>query len=147
MTRTDPRRIAAALAVAAAIVAANPAAAAAQEPDATPRLTVGGQPLAKLLRTEPGAPFIAFESSKMRPARQVGDKGLGKRGRKIWRSALIGAGIGAGVGMLPGMSHCHNESGRNSFGCFGWALASPYGGYGALAGAGIGAAIGALRGK
>ena len=58
MTRMDPRQSAAAIAVAAAVVAANPAAAAAaaEEPDATPRLTVGGRPLAKLLRTEPGAP-------------------------------------------------------------------------------------------
>ena len=144
MTRMDPRRVAAALAVAAALVAANPATAAADEPDATPRLTVGGQPLAKLLRTEPGAPFIAFEASKVRPARQAGNNRLGKRGRKIMRSALIGAGIGAGAGMLAGMEHCRNESGGF---CFGRTLASPYGGYGALAGAGIGAAIGALSGK
>ena len=144
MTRMDPRRVAAILAVAAAVLAANPAAAAADEPDATPRLTVGGQPLAKLLRTEPAAPFIAFEASKIRPARQVGNKGLGRRGRKVLRSALIGAGIGAGVGMIYGLEYCRNES--DSF-CLGRALASPFGGYGTLAGVGIGAAIGALRGK
>ena len=102
MTRMDPRRIAAALAVAAAIVAANPTTAAADEQEASPRLTVGGQPLAKLLRTEPGAPFIAFESSKVRPARQAGNNRLGKRGRKIMRSALIGAGIGAGTTLSMG---------------------------------------------
>ena len=126
-------------------MAANPATAAADEPDATPRLTVGGQPLAKLLRTEPGAPFIAFEPSKVRPARQAGNKGLGRRGRKVLRSALIGAGIGAGVGMLPGLSHCYNEGGSN---CFGRSLGYyPYPGYAALAGLGIGAAIEALSGK
>ena len=145
MARTDPRRVAAAMAVAAALVAANPTAAAAQEPDGNPRLTIGGQPLAKLLRTEPGAPFIAFESSKIRPVQQGGGKGLGKRGRKIWRSALIGAGIGAGVGMLPGISHCYNEGGSN---CIGGSLGYyPYPAYAALAGLGIGAAIGALRGR
>ena len=62
MTRMDPRRLAAVVAVAAAVMAANPAAAAAQEPDAVPGLTIGGQPLAMLLRAEPGEPFIVFES-------------------------------------------------------------------------------------
>ena len=145
MTRMDPRRLAAVVAVAAAVMAANPAAAAAQEPDAAPGLKIGGQPLAKLIRTEPAAPFVAFESSKVRPAQQAGGKGRGKRGRKVWRSALIGAGIGAGVGMLPGMSHCYNEGGSN---CIGGSLSYyPYPAYAALAGLGIGAAIGALRGK
>ena len=102
MTRMDPRRLAAVVAVAAAVMAANPAAAASQEPNAAPGLTIGGQPLAMLLRTEPGKPFIVFESSKVRTAQQAGGNGLGKRGRKVWRSALIGAGIGAGVGALRG---------------------------------------------
>lgn len=145
MTRMDSRRLAAVVAVAAAVMAANPAATTAQKPDAAPGLTIGGQPLAMLLRTEPGKPFIVFESSKVRTVQQAGRNGLGKRGRTIWRSALIGAGIGAGVGMLPGMSHCYNEGGSN---CIGGSLDYyPYPAYAALAGLGIGAAVGALRGK
>lgn len=147
MTRMDPRRLAAVVAVAAAVMAANPAALAAQEPNVAPGLRIGGQPLAKLIRTKPGTSFVAFEASKVRPAQQAGGKGLGKRGTEIWHSALISAGIGAGVGAAYGVGHCRNESGLNPVGCFGWALASPYGAYGALAGAGIGAVIGALGGK
>ena len=150
MTRTDPRRLAAVVAVAAAVVAANPAAVAAQEPQtaqepqAAPGLTVGGRPLAELLRTEPGAPFVAFESSTVRPVRQgVGENG-GRQKTKRLRNALIGAGVGAGVGMLAGVSHCNNESGRN---CLVRGLGTPLGAYGTLAGAGIGAAIGALMSR
>ena len=131
MTRMDPRRLAAAVVVAAAVMAANPAAVAAQEPDTAAGLTVGGQPLATLLRTEPGEPFVAFEASKFRPAQPAGGKRLGKRGRKIWRSALIGAGIGFGVGTLPGISHCRNEGASN---CFPASLSYyPYPAYAALA--------------
>ena len=105
MTQMDPRRVAAALAVAAALVAANPATAAADEPDATPRLTVGGQPLAKLLRTEPGAPFIAFEASKVRPVPQGGSNCFGgSLGYYPYPgyAALAGLGIGAAIEALSG---------------------------------------------
>ena len=60
-----------------------------------PGLTVGGQPPAKLLRTQPAVPFIAFDSSKVKPAQQAGSKRLGRRGSKVLRSALIGDGVGA----------------------------------------------------
>lgn len=144
MTRMDPRRLAAAIGVATAVVAAGPTAAAAQEPNAVPGLTVGGQPLAALLRTEPGAPFVLFESSAIKPVQQGDGEKDKRQEKKRLRNALIGAGIGAGLGMLPGVQYCHNEAGSN---CFVRGLGTPLGAYGALAGAGIGATIGALLGK
>ena len=140
MALIDARHFAMALAIGAALVVGNPTAAAADEPDETPGLTVGGRPLAELLRTEPTAPFLAFESSpagaRMQSERVGSAVQPGKqRGSKAKR-ALIGGAIGGGIGAFLGYSACANESGRNC----------PYSSYGGLVGVGIGAAIGLLVG-
>lgn len=157
MTTTLIDRIAASLAVGVMLAGTHPAVAAeeAHADTARPDLTLGGQPLARLL-SEPMVPGAEVQVSLTLGARADGMRPLsartnpattGNTGRKRRaRAGWIGAGIGAGLGSLAGTalkSYCHNEGGRHP--C--WTAVPVYIGLSALAGYGIGKGIGALANK
>ena len=138
---TAALRIAAALMAGTVLVLGLPIGAVAADDKVVPsRLTVGGKPLAALVRTEPTAPFIAYESGYVSVGIQADDTERAdnedEQPRSMRKSVLIGAGIGAGAGLAMGGTTCWNEGG----GFCGYA------GIGALAGFGVGAGIGALVG-
>ena len=107
--------------------------------DGASHLTVRGNSLSILVRTEPMAPFVVFESGLLRQSSQgsssrTGNTGgsFGLRQRMLFFGAVFG---GVGVGM--GATRCGSEGSR----------ACPYTAYWGLIGFGIGAGIGALVGR
>ena len=147
MVMTATLRIAAALAVGSVLVLGLPSGAVAGDDEAVrSRLTVKGQPLAALVRTEPMAPFVAFEPGFVRVGAQAGgagqaangDKpGEGNRAKTLWISAGIGAGIGLSMGGMRG----YNEGSVSS------PILPLWGAAGFGVGVGIGALVAAIAGN
>jgi hypothetical protein len=140
-------RIPAALVVGLVLVFGFPVGAVAADDATVPsRLTIGGLPLARLVRTEPSAPFVAFDAAFVRLGTQTGgasqtagggNQGGGNR-RKI---VLVSAAIGAGIGMSMGASRCGNE-GSTFCPILGlWSV------YGLGVGTGVGALVAAIAGN
>ena len=161
MTTTPMRRIVTTLAVGAVLAGGHPVAG--NEPDAAAvrtGLTLGGQPLARLLRADPtnpgglvqapparldarsdraGKPTERANAETQRPAQSKRRFGAGIG------AGAIGAGIGAGLGALGGLafsSLCHNEGGSRC-----WTAVPVLGGLAALAGYGIGKCMSLVGGK
>ncbi len=136
-------RIAAAMVVGLGLVFGFQVGAVAADDEAVPsRLTIQGQPLAQIVRTEPMAPFLAFEPGLVRIGPRAesavqtpaGSTRRGNRAKKM----LIGGAIGVGAGWFMGHAAGANEGGG---------YLSDYAGIGALTGLGIGLGIGALLGN
>ena len=134
-------RVAVALVVGSALVFGLPVRAAADE-DGLDHLKLGGHPLAALVRTEPMAPFVAFEAGYIDVGAQASDEGRtvngGKQAKSRRKTILVSGAMGAGAGLLYGFKMCENQ-------------VCPYLGWlglvGLGAGLGIGAALSALDGK
>ena len=114
---TAAPRIAAALMAGTVLVLGLPIGAVAADDEVVPsRLTVGGKPLAALVRTEPTAPFVAYESGYVSTGIRADDTERAdnedEQPRSMRKSVLIGAGIGAGAGLAMGGTTCWNEGGR-----------------------------------
>ncbi len=148
MMRIRARSLAVTLAVGAVAMFGEPVDAAAQEGIVLPAATHEERPAAERPGAEPVPPIAARATFEPRPVPTPflggrillgGSEPRVQRRRNLLRSALIGAGIGAGIGALPGLSHCHNEGGRNCP-----RVVFPYAGVGTLVGLGIGAAVGAF---
>ena len=132
---TATLRIAAVLAVGSVLVLGLPSGAVAGDDEAVPsRLTVKGQPLAALVRTEPMAPFVAFEPGYISVGTQAGGAGQtvsgGKKGGNRRKMMLVSGAMGAGAGFLYGFKMCENH-------------VCPYFGWGGLVGLGAGFGVGA----
>ena len=123
MTTTPMRRFVTTLAVGAVLAGGHPVEG--DEPDAAAvrtRLTLGGQPLARLLRADPTRPGALVQTPLTQLAAREGgmertaarDEAREAHPKRSKRAGAIGAGIGAGLGVLLGTaikSYCHNESG------------------------------------
>lgn len=124
---------------------------------AAPRhgLTLGGQPLARLL-SDPMLPDAVVQASlagldahadgmgPQSPRANALTKGSARPKRRA-RAGWVGAGIGAGLGVLAGAaanSYCYNEGGAHCWGAF-----PVLGGLAALAGYGIGKCMSLVAGK
>ena len=139
---TARMRIAAVLVVGWVLVFGFPVGAVASDDVTVPsRLTIGGQPLDRLVRTEPMTPFVAFDAAPVRlgtdasGAEQTaggGNQGGGNRRKTL----LISAAVGAGAGMLMGMKRCDNGGSSLRF--------CPHAGLWSVYGLGVGAGVGAL---
>ena len=140
-------RIAVALMVGSVVVFGFPVGAVAADDAAAPsRLTIGGQPLARLVRTEPTAPFVAFDAAPMRLGTQ--DSGAEQAsgaaqqsGMNRGKIVLISAAIGAGLGLAMGSARCGNEGSRSC------PILALWGGYGLGVGVGVGALVAAFSGN
>ena len=140
-------RIAVTLVVGTVVVFGLPVGAAAADDAAIPsRLTIGGQPLDRLVRTEPAPPFVAFEPGYVRVDAQAGgaeqaasedEQRGGNRAKAVW----IGAGIGAGIGLSMGAVRGYNEGSASS------PILALWGAAGFAVGTGIGALVAVLGGN
>ena len=152
---TTMRRMAVVLAVGAILAGGHPAAA--EEtgpPEVRPGLTLGGQPLARALWTDPTSIVVPFHPALTGLHAQAGGAGQAPGTvpvRSTWlkvfrrgsRGGWIGAGIGAGLGAVGGLylsSLCGGGPRYPS-------SVPVLGALGGLAGYGIGKGIAALAGK
>ena len=129
-------RIAAAMVVGLGLVFGFQVGAVAADDEAVPsRLTIQGQPLAQIVRTEPMAPFLAFEPGLVCVDAQAScaeqSVSGGKQGTSRRKTILVSSAMGAGAGLLYGFKMCENQI-------------CPYFGWGGLVGFGMGAGVGAL---
>ena len=140
-------RIAAAMVVGLGLVFGFQVGVVAADDEAVPsRLTIQGQPLAQIVRTEPMAPFVAFDPAVM----SVGEQASGaaqaastakQSGGNRGKILLISAAAGAGAGIAMGASRCGNEG---SASC---PITALWGAWGLGVGVGVGALLAAFAGN
>ena len=103
--------------------------------DPSPQLTVRGHPFSSLVRTQPTAPFVAFQPGVLgQNAEQEPPAKNTNGGSKLRRNILIYGAAFGGAGLFMAMQRCGNEGGSV---CPIWAH------WGSI-GFGVGAGIGAL---